>query len=296
MPEFESIKVRNFRCVLHFVFFHARVWLFFSLYTSETSFHPTFLPHFCVPVANITRPTHPKGLTTETQYRLMTFGINVEDLPVTSGGTIKAKYWKQWIETRKAIDGIRIQAQHRGQCVNGGMSAFDGIVHPNTDDVLSSMGGNPKNWGNIELQHLLATLLPSYSKASRQERREMRSEIVRTVHERGGRFLAWHSTAESSGGSGGKNGTGNGGGAGWWVEVTDDVALQERVATSMYDYSRRAGKSGNKDKVGGLPVADPTNKRTTKRRKVDNYEDTAYTFINDGPRIGGTCDIGGCLL
>jgi hypothetical protein len=52
-------------------------------------------------------PSVPGGgglASTEVQYRLMTFGINVQDLPVTSGGQMKTKNHLQWIKTRKAIE------------------------------------------------------------------------------------------------------------------------------------------------------------------------------------------------
>jgi hypothetical protein len=40
----------------------------------------------------------------ETKYKLMTFGIKVDEIPVTSSGTPKTKNLLQWIKTRKAID------------------------------------------------------------------------------------------------------------------------------------------------------------------------------------------------
>lgn len=51
-----------------------------------------------------------EGLTTETQYKLMTFGIPVSEFPITSTGAIKTKHHMQWIKTRKAIDASRMKS------------------------------------------------------------------------------------------------------------------------------------------------------------------------------------------
>jgi len=170
---------------------------------------------------------HMEGLTTETQYTLMTFGIPVSELPITSTGAIKIKHHMQWIKTRKAIDASRMksleesynnkmqlqQKQHQLQAITSQQlfcvdfctypPTFDEflehhgkepIIHPLINDVLFSKGGkNVTHYGNIEFTDLMKRSLMEYVSGTPVQNRKMRKAIRQTivdeVQARGGRFL-----------------------------------------------------------------------------------------------------------
>ncbi|KAG7340612.1 hypothetical protein IV203_024155 [Nitzschia inconspicua] len=162
------------------------------------------------------------GFNMETQYKLLTFGINVLDIPITHTGSIKLKNHLQWIKTRRAID------EARKQGVN-----FAGTLHPGTNDVLFSKGGNQNHHGNYEFRSLIENLLSqeryknvfisrcNRCTSDREQRESIRYEIIRQIRARGGRFLALDK-------------------GGWWVELPIESSdLHDRVATSVYDHQKR---------------------------------------------------------
>lgn len=164
---------------------------------------------------------HP-GFNMETQYKLLTFGINVVDIPLTQTGSIKIKNHLQWIKTRRAMDEARRQGM-----------AFAGTSHPGTNDVLFSKGGNQKHHGNYEFKSVIESLLSQdrYKNVfinrsnrriqDREQREAIRHEIICQIQTRGGRFLALEK-------------------GGWWVELpVDSPELHDKVATSVYDHQKR---------------------------------------------------------
>lgn len=152
----------------------------------------------------------------ETLYRLMSFGLKVEEIPVTSSGTIKTKNHLQWIKTRRAIEerrrllAIPQQQQFQHQATEDGAMEIDTnvllttatasahndvggdiIVHPGIHDVLIAKGGKSNHWGNIDFQGLMATSLPEYTSLPKRSarRKEIRAELIQAVYAGKGRFL-----------------------------------------------------------------------------------------------------------
>lgn len=162
------------------------------------------------------------GFNMETQYKLLTFGINVVDIPLTHTGMIKIKNHLQWIKTRRAIDEARRQGM-----------AFAGTSHYGTNDVLFSKGGNQNHHGNYEFKSVIESLLSQdrYKDVfvnrsnrriqDREQREAIRHEIICQIQARGGRFLALEK-------------------GGWWVELpVASPDLHDKVATSVYDHQKR---------------------------------------------------------
>jgi hypothetical protein len=162
------------------------------------------------------------GFNLETRYKLLTFGINVVDFPLTHTGSIKVKNHLQWIATRRAIDEAR----------NNGV-VFQGISHPGVNDVLFSKGGNQNHHGNYEFKSVIEFLLSqdryknlflnyhSRRILDHDDREAIRHEVIYEVQSRGGRFLALDK-------------------GGWWVELPiDSVSLHNKIAISVYDHQKR---------------------------------------------------------
>lgn len=280
----------------------------YSMYREATPVRRS-CTHFCLPENNPTMRVvraimmmamsleervrtriHMDGLTTETQYKLMTFGIPVSELPITSTGAIKTKHHIQWIKTRKAIDAARMksleacynnklqQQKMHEQCqsitsqqfFNLNFRAFpptydqflkyhgkEPIIHPMINDVLFSKGGkNVTHYGNIEFTDLLKHSLTEYVSGTpvqnRKMRKAIRQSIVEKVQERGGRFLTLDKKLP---------------GGYCWIEIEREPDLHDRIATSLYDHRRRlAAKNKLKTSRSGTGIF--TGIDNSKRRKV----------------------------
>ena len=167
---------------------------------------------------------HP-GMSMETQYKLMTFGLNMLDFPLTSTGSIKNKYHFQWIKTRQAID----------ECRRLGIS-FQGVCFPGVNDVLFRTGGVKNHHGNMEFKAVIEALLckERYRNmyATKKDRRQLddeqhetrvaiRAEIILQIKARNGRFLAMDE-------------------GGWWKELSPNAQeLHDKIASSIYDHQKR---------------------------------------------------------
>jgi hypothetical protein len=268
---------------------------------------------------NLTLPRFPtSGLNMETKYNLMSFGIKVNEIPMTSSGTIKTKNHQQWIRTRKAIDERRRVLEIRqcrqeeqshtssGALPNSARAAAaptsanhrDGpgsiIVHPGIHDVLIAKGGKCNHWGNIDFQCLMGIHQNEYKDLPKRSPRrgEIRDELILAVHERGGRFLELDSEIVSNG-SHNKSPKKRTDSGDWWREITDRSDLDDRIKTAMYDYIRRLeakrniqrNKSGTV-KFSGLDGTTMNNKR--RRLLLVNGEPA----LGDGGRGGTEGDVG----
>jgi len=280
----------------------------YSLYREATPVRRS-CTHFCLPENNpkmrviraimmmamsreerVRTRIHMDGLTTETQYKLMTFGISVSELPITSTGAIKTKHHIQWIKTRKAIDASRMksldechnhkiqqqQMQERRQTMTSQQffhddfgaytSTYDQflkyhrkepIIHPMINDVLFSKGGkNVTHYGNIEFTDLLKHSLTEYVSGTpvqnRKMRKAIRQSIVEKVQARGGRFLTLDKKLP---------------GGYCWIEIIRETDLHDRIATSLYDHRRRlAAKKKLKTNRSGTAMF--TGIDNWKRRKI----------------------------
>ncbi|KAL3922347.1 MAG: hypothetical protein SGILL_002257 [Bacillariaceae sp.] len=182
--------------------------------------------------ARVRARVHP-GMSLETQYKLLTFGINASEFPLTHSGSIKLKNHERWMKTRRVIDEARVQGRH-----------FNGIVVPGVFDVLFSKGGNQHHHGNHEFKCAIESLLyqERYQNmfvsrkdrriVDRSQREAIRQELITEVHARNGRFLALDE-------------------GGWWVELpSDSPDLLDKIATSVYDHHKRleARKKQKKNK------------------------------------------------
>ncbi|KAG7367949.1 hypothetical protein IV203_030692 [Nitzschia inconspicua] len=182
------------------------------------------------------------GISTETTYSLMSFGIPVQEIPLTSGGNIKTKNLLQWIKTRRAIDTFR----------QGGASVSNIIMHPNTHDVLFSRGGNAQHLGNKEFHQFLDLMnTPYHSSEQRDEMEGIRNEIISFVSSQNGRFLQVN-----------KDG-------GWWEEISDLESIHFKINNAFYDYNRKLKAMQNQQmsKSATSNFLEPN-----KRRKIDGVD------------------------
>jgi hypothetical protein len=157
---------------------------------------------FCLPFLEITN--------VQCSYSLMSFGIPVQQLPITSTGNIKTKPVLKWLKA--------VAEQDKNP------NAI--IIYPHVNDILFSKGGaaSHHHYGNIEFKacleaHIRAFQTPSMS--SYQRIPLVCQEIVNSILSSGGRLLSLH-----------KDGA-------WWEEITDPAEQTSRVKVAWYDHIKR---------------------------------------------------------
>jgi hypothetical protein len=152
-------------------------------------------------------------LSTETLRSLMSYGIPVNEIPLSSTMTIKTKNHLQWLKVRIAIEAAR----------NEGIDTSGWIVQPNINDVLFSPGGNPCNQGNLEFRRMMDARLKEYfSTSKRKVKKNIREDISAAVRVNGGRFIELHRMG------------------GWWEEISNPDAVDEKVSVYFYNQKKKA--------------------------------------------------------
>ena len=152
-------------------------------------------------------------LGTETQYKLMAFGIPT-DIPITSSGTIKPKNHLKWIKMRKAIE----EEREKGES-----GSTIGIQYPaNTDVLFERGGGRVSHFGNIEFTLIMEAKLREIKDESTKLGKKICDDVINEVRSRDGRFLEKDLH-----------------GRGWWVEIEDSSVLYKKIGASLYDHQRR---------------------------------------------------------
>jgi hypothetical protein len=152
-------------------------------------------------------------LRTETRYQLFSYGINAEELPITSTGTIKLKNHLRWIKSRRNVDNARQHEEHN--------ALITGVFHPGVNDVLFNRGGNTDHYGNLEFHQIIESKLDAYLGAiDGTTRTSIRDEVIASVRRRNGRFLQMTKL-------------------GWWEEITNPKGITDKVTKALYDLKRK---------------------------------------------------------
>jgi hypothetical protein len=204
--------------------------------------------------------------TTESRYKLVTYGVPVHDFPSSHSAALKTKYLEQWIRARSIVD-----QESKAEMSDDGItfSNFTRIFHPGINDVLFSKGGNPGHHGNNEFRYLMDSYIDDYHKTSdREERRWIRQQIIDQVRAepRCGRFLEMQK------------------GSICWTIMTDNDAIDWKVSVAIYDRSRalkaRRNRQNNQSDTAKFSGLDGN-----KRRKLlcdDGCGDVSKPLCDDG--------------
>lgn len=193
------------------------------------------------------------SLNLETQYQLMSFGINADELPITSSGSVKNKYLTKWINGRKMIDSMREST---------GSFTLSLIAHPNLEDVLFCRGGAPNHKGTAEMHRLVSSLSIKHRDASsHKEKRDIREQAIKMVKDRNGRFL--ETSADGK----------------WWVEITNMEDLHRKIAMLCYNSNRKVKAMGKQKANDSSTIKFLESNSNNKRQKLGDGDD----------RCGGGC-------
>ena len=134
------------------------------------------------------------GTSTEWQYKLMSYGIPQDLIPITDDGQMKnRKNFLECLDMRiRGEDSVRrYNLQHN--LADSFFSPIPYAIYPTRSDVLLGKG-NPINKaaGNRMLHEIVDDHLEQYHQAgtSRKEKQQVLRTIYDCVTERGGRFLS----------------------------------------------------------------------------------------------------------
>ena len=100
-----------------------------------------------------------EGYNLETKYKLMCFGINVADFPVTGSGTLKNKVHNQFLNVWNAVEQSR----------KDGIDTSAWVVYPGTEDVLFGKGGIIRHQGNLNFQCIMEMVMGAYTARSNRK-------------------------------------------------------------------------------------------------------------------------------
>jgi hypothetical protein len=152
------------------------------------------------------------GEEIEQRYKLKSYGIPVELIPVTGTGNIKKTYLKQWIRLRKTVEDIRAK------------ELDDSVLHqlPRSTDVIFRTGTSLTcHPGNSMFQSIIESKIKEHSEASQAGKMAITRDIIDTVTQKKGRFLQWDTR-------------------GWWTELTGTSQVHTKVAVSVRDFKSKS--------------------------------------------------------
>jgi hypothetical protein len=141
----------------------------------------------------------------------MTFGVPVNFLPMTYTGELKPANHSKWIAKRKTKD-----AQL------GRTGVFAGIDIPGLHDVIFGRGKiSTQHSGNVRMRSLVELHMDEYDQTPVGEKHIIAESIVKAIQKESGRFLSQNPD-------------------GWWIEVSDNQAVQKVSNIFRTERSTRA--------------------------------------------------------
>ncbi|KAL3940556.1 MAG: hypothetical protein SGBAC_004935 [Bacillariaceae sp.] len=134
----------------------------------------------------------------ECHNQLMTFGIPVHAIPVTTGMKLKTGTHFRWMAKQRTRDASILRT-----------GDFSGIDLPGSHDVLLGRGKTfQQHFGNQAMRSLVRESLSGYMEADRITKTNIACELVARIKHEGSRFLARSDD-------------------GWWSEVVDNLAREK---------------------------------------------------------------------
>lgn len=162
------------------------------------------------------------GTTLELGYKIMSFGIHPELIPLSDNSTIRTRNHIQWLEARESIESY---AYGSFQTITNGRAT---VECPSINDVLFNRGKSCQlHPGNATFKCMLEAKKNQHLAANQTEKKGIAVEIMEEVEKRNGRFLYWDKS-------------------GWWVEIGSRVEIRRKVATSMRDFNKNTRAAENR--------------------------------------------------
>lgn len=162
------------------------------------------------------------GSITECQYKMMSYGIPGDQLPIKNSGTIKIQNQKKWIAFREMKDRIG-----KGE----GTYTVKETFCPSTKDVLAIGGMHFYKFpGNCRYREMLESNLHCYDNAaSVQEKIRITNEVLVNIEASGGRFLVRDKQ-------------------GWWAPANEETA-RVKVSNAFRDVRKSIRARENRKRI-----------------------------------------------
>jgi len=194
------------------------------------------------------------GTPQEIDFELQTFGIPTEHSPMQNGGW-SVEWHLEWLNTQKTREEENAAVAEAEGVKEGRDSA---VIVPRRFDVLFGRGKIAKtHTGNLRALHLCEMNYPRYESAitGKYGKTEVAEQIVRIIHESGGRFLKPE----------------NGG----WVEVEDEAA-REKIS-HFFRHMRFKVKNSASENNASNSNDSKTKTKSNNKTASDSPEETRST-------------------
>jgi hypothetical protein len=215
------------------------------------------------------------GKQTEMRYKLKGYGIPIHLLPLTETGTIKLKYFNEWLRIRITLE----------KASEGDFSADDNVlcrvvVCPCLADVVFRQGTpSMKNPGNVMFRDTMIAHLEDHHNQHRYlEGHQQQPEQIEIfcnwlidtiVKTKGGRFLEWDKHLNV------------------WVKMVNHEKIKNKVAIAYRDTTRRflAHRQKAARAVQQAAAQESSSGREASTTRDSSPDGRAYAFV-EGERKG----------
>jgi hypothetical protein len=203
----------------------------------------------------------------------MSYGIPVDQLPITSSGKVKPGNLRQWLNVRARIESQRME--------NGAIAMGDintNIIEcPSFDDVAIRPG---KSYlchpGNVRFKELLNKHMNDHAAANRKDKDKISWEIIEEIERSKGRFLEWDN-------------------AGFWIENKDRNIIRTKIPVYFRDHRRNTNRGKRKQKEGLIKNGITPTKAydsTGNASLLNQFEKKRKIMVDDD---NTECSFGSCL-
>jgi len=224
------------------------------------------------------------GDETEMRYKVKSYGIPIELLPLTGTNSIKLNYHNQWIRTRRLVEtyqnyyGYNCEYKCEYECgfeTNKSNREPVTIVEcPCSNDVVFRNGTHSMdNPGNTMFRNLILSYWENNNKF-RLRSTDFRDNIVRDieVHKKG-RFLDWNKDL------------------GVWVVIKDKTRIQRKVAMVLYNFTKRrynskidSGRADYHNKSASLATPSMEQRRREKTSNSSSHHEFTFAHADETMR------------
>jgi hypothetical protein len=157
-------------------------------------------------IGSLTILSNRSGTHADCMYKLQTFGIPADTIPVDETGNFSGENHKHSLENRRAQEREWVKKDASGSEISTFKSAQ--ITAPSSCDVLLGRGSGYFNHvGNVRYRAMVEDLKETYDRSSNEGKQKLTEDVIKTIRDLGGRFL--------------KNDKGV------WVQANDKVARQK---------------------------------------------------------------------
>mmetsp|Transcript_12151 Transcript_12151/g.19181 ORF Transcript_12151/g.19181 Transcript_12151/m.19181 type:complete len:606 (-) Transcript_12151:24-1841(-) len=178
------------------------------------------------------------GSHSDCMYKLQTFGIPADTIPVDETGKYSGLNHKNFLENRRSQEREWAKNKATGASSAAADAQRSQTTAPSSSDVLLGRGSGYFNHvGNVRYRAMIEDLKDKYDRSSNEGKQKTTEDVVKTIRDLGGRFL--------------KNNKGV------WVQVDDKVARQKvghsfrALRSSAAKPKQEAGKPKTRDGLQG---------------------------------------------